>query len=341
MEIRENDALDARFYRTPSTHVWRGRDDGNKPSQRRWHQHMQLFDLTEPVIETKGSECAVVILGFACDEGVKRNQGRLGAADGPMAIRKALCNMPLYHPNLPIYDAGDILCPGGALETAQKQLALAVAKILRSGAFPILLGGGHEITYGHYCGIHAFLKNQKEQRLGVVNFDAHFDNREVTTSGPTSGTGFWQIAHDCERNGASFHYLALGIQKTSNTPYLFETAHQTNTQYILAKQFDGYHCGRLHSLVKRFSQANDRLYITVDMDVFAAPYAPGVSATAYNGIQPDSVFFDCLAKIFATGKLVSLDIAELNPARDIDSRTAKLAATIIFHAVEYLSEDRR
>lgn len=77
------------------------------------------------------------------------------------------------------------------------------------------------------------------------------------------------------------------------------------------------------------------------MDVFAAPYAPGVSAPAYNGIRPDTVFFDCLENLFKTGRIVSLDIAELNPRMDIDNRTARLAATIVFNAVTYLAEIQR
>ncbi|HWL00328.1 MAG TPA: formimidoylglutamase, partial [Parapedobacter sp.] len=285
-------------------------------------------------------ESAIAILGFACDEGIKRNQGRIGAAGGPEAIRKALSTLPVFHPDLSIYDAGDIYCPGGELEIAQQQLALAVVKILRRGAFPILLGGGHEITYGHYCGINAFLKHQQKRGPGVINFDAHFDNREVTAIGPTSGTGFWQIAMDCKRNGEEFRYLALGVQKTSNTPYLFETARHTDTSYVLARQFDGHYRDQPSDLVERFSRTIEQLYVTIDLDVFAAPYAPGVSAPAHNGIRPDTLFFDCLEKAFTTGKLVSLDIAELNPAIDIDGRTARLAATIIFHAVSYLSETR-
>lgn len=320
--------------------LWQGRDDGDDPAVRRWHQYLLPLNLATPIGRLTSAR-PVVLLGFACDEGVKRNAGRVGAADGPDAIRRALSNLPVHYPDVSIYDAGDIHCFNGELETAQQQLALAVVKILDNGAFPILLGGGHEITYGHYCGINAFFKSRNEQHVGVINFDAHFDNREITSGGPTSGTGFWQIAQDCKRDGASFRYLALGIQKTSNTLRLFETAHDTNTQYALAKEFDGCHHHRLDDLVERFLKIPERLYATIDMDVFAAPYAPGVSAPAYNGIRPDAVFFGCLERLFATGKLVSLDIAELNPALDISDRTAKLAATIIFHAVSYLSETRR
>ena len=337
MEIRRHDPIDTRFYRVPPMQLWKGRDDRNEHTKRRWHQHIQRWNLSESNATITG-DISVALLGFSCDEGVKRNHGRIGAADGPEAIRRALCNLPVFHPDISIYDAGDIHCVDGELEAAQQQLAVAVAKILHHGVFPILLGGGHEITYGHYCGISYFLK---DERLSIVNFDAHFDNREVTTIGPTSGTGFWQIAQDCKKHGSSFSYLALGIQKMSNTPYLFETAHRSHTQYVLAKHFDNYHRAQLDRQIKAFTQSTDRLYITIDLDVFASPYAPGVSAPAYNGIRPDAVFFDCLEKLFKTGKPVSLDIAELNPRIDIDGRTASLSATIIFHVIAYLSEIHR
>ncbi|WP_257669132.1 formimidoylglutamase [Parapedobacter tibetensis] len=335
METRGDHLIDSRCYRPSSMQQWQGRVDSTGEAQLRWHQHMKVLDLLQPANEV--SPHAIVLLGFECDEGVKRNKGRPGAAKGPDAIRKALCNLPVFYPALPIYDAGNILCPDHDLEAAQCNLALAITQILQLSAFPILLGGGHEITYGHYYGIRNFLKKGAALPIGTVNFDAHFDNREPMESGANSGTGFWQIAQDCRENNEPFHCLTLGIQKTSNTPLLFETAHQTNTHYALAHHFHTDHKHILQQLTTAFPEEVNQLYITIDMDVFAAAYAPGVSAPAYNGILPDVIFFDCLDKLFDSGKVISLDIAELNPGYDIDMRTAKLAASIIFHVVERLA----
>lgn len=324
------------FYSTPEMRQWTGRVDGTAETQRRWHQHVKPFNLAYPLEKSlKGS---VVLLGFACDEGVKRNQGRAGAAKGPAALRNALCNLPVFHPQSAIYDAGDILCPDGDLETAQQQLAVAVKQVHQHGAFPLLLGGGHEIAYGHYRGIADALQNDTHiPRIGIVNFDAHFDNREPEGSGPNSGTGFWQIANDCKKKDLPFHYLALGIQKASNTPHLFDTAHLSGTQYALATHLDGNFKHIPQRLITAFSEAVDWMVITVDLDVFAAAYAPGVSAPAYNGILPNAAFFEHLDSLFNSGKVLSLDVAELNPDYDTDGRTAKLAASIIFHAVERLA----
>ncbi len=72
----------------------------------------------------------------------------------------------------------------------------------------IVLGGGHEVTFAHYSGIKKAFPNQK---IGIINLDAHFDNREPENGvGASSGTGFWQIAQEGE-----IHSLHIGIQKNS------------------------------------------------------------------------------------------------------------------------------
>ena len=62
--------------------AWQGRIDAeeNGPSLR-WHQQVQPF--------AAASQGGVALIGFAVDEGVRRNGGRVGAAQGPQAIRQA------------------------------------------------------------------------------------------------------------------------------------------------------------------------------------------------------------------------------------------------------------
>src|SRR5260221_10756122 len=97
--------------------VWAGRDDTpiEGPTARRWHQCVKPY--------APNAEPGVVLIGFACDEGVRRNGGRVGAKDGPRALRKALANMAwhLDYAN-PVYDFGDVICPAGDLEGAQDSL---------------------------------------------------------------------------------------------------------------------------------------------------------------------------------------------------------------------------
>ena len=61
-------------------------------------------------------------------------------------------------------------------------------------------------------------------------------------------------------------------------------------------------------------------------------FAPGVSAPAVMGLAPQQVA-ELVRITMGTGKVLTCDIAEMNPAFDQDNRTAKLAANLIFRIV--------
>src|SRR5690606_5020943 len=113
--------------------------------------------------------------------------------------------------------------------------------------------------------------------------------------------------------GNPLHYLAIGIQPTSNAQALFKRAVDLNVDWINSDKFHFLYSNEIKGTISRFLSDIDHLYITVDMDVFAAPFAPGVSAPAYNGIIPDTYFLQLFDYIVCSPKLVSIDFAELNP----------------------------
>ncbi len=319
-------------YQPSHQNIWQGRIDGQEPDVWRWHQVIRTVDVSReklPVLrpEQKG----IAFLGFASDEGVRRNKGRTGAVAGPSALRNMCANFPVHFDDHLLIDAGDIVCEGRQLEMAQEALSATVQHILEAGYLPVLMGGGHEIAYGHERGIRRFLGPQ--QQLGVINFDAHFDLREPGAEGVSSGTGFWQIAQERAAEGVPFHYMVLGIQRNSNTRRLFNIADSLGTEYLHASLFQLKYREQLLSAINAFIRRTDKIYLTTCMDVFAAPYAPGVSATAFNGLSPDALFLDCYRTVLRSGKLAGMDIAELNPSLDDDYRTAKLAASLMFEVV--------
>ncbi|GEP93770.1 formimidoylglutamase [Chitinophaga cymbidii] len=307
---------------------WQGRTDGTSPDVLRWHQVVKIAGDTLPALEA--GQKGIAFLGFACDEGVRRNKGRTGAAQGPEALRKMCANFPVHFDHHILVDAGDVVCSGHDLEAAQEALSARVQQLIGAGYLPVLFGGGHEIAYGHERGIR---RATPPSQLGIINFDAHFDLRQPEAQGPTSGTGFWQMAEDRKAAGLPFHYLALGIQQNSNTRRLFDTADALGAEYLPASLFQPKYHDRLIGAIEAFIRRNDKIYLTTCLDVFAAPYAPGVSATAYNGLVPDALFLDCFRTVLRSGKLAGADIAELNPSLDPDNRTAKLAASLVFEIV--------
>ena len=322
------------FYQPPVT--WTGRIDGTEEETLRWHQQIIPVNVLggEKFPVLKPGQQGIVFLGFASDEGVKRNKGRVGAAEGPVALRVACANFPVHFNNLVLVDAGDVVCYEGALEPAHELLCGVVLAIKKAGYLPVLLGGGHEITYGHAQALYAHLHmNMPSAKLGLINFDAHFDLRIPGVEGSTSGTGFYQLAEYAKELEKPFHYLALGIQTNSNTQQLFRIAGELDAQYVDADAFHLQDRALLQAAISQFIKEVDQIYLTIDLDVFAAAFAPGVSATAYNGIRPDGLFLECYRTILQSGKLAGLDIAELNPGFDVDSRTAKLGASMVFEAV--------
>lgn len=299
-----------------NTFTWQGRVDSEEPGvTTRWHQHVQPFDAAA----TGG----VALMGFAVDEGVRRNAGRLGAADGPRALRGALAGLPVLGEPA-VWDAGDVTCEDGALETAQNALADRVAAALRQRCLPLVLGGGHEVAWGTFQGIARARPDL--QRVLIVNFDAHFDLR--TAAQGNSGTPFRQIADWSVANGRPFDYHVLGISRYANTQALFDRAEALGVHHVLdeALQTDA-EVNRAREGLLADVAAADAVYLTMCLDVLPGGQAPGVSAPAPLGV-PLARVLALMDTVFASGKLVAADIAELNPAFDRDNLTARVAARI-------------
>ncbi|MDB4291877.1 formimidoylglutamase [Maribacter sp.] len=288
------------------------------------HEKVQCIDL-EQDWSTSG-EKTIALLGYACDAGVTRNQGRTGAAKGPDAIRKALGKMPNHlEDTTDFFDMGTVEGAANEMENAQALLASKVDRLLKANTLPLLLGGGHDIAYGHYNGLKKHLGSDK--LIGIINYDAHFDLRS-NENGNNSGTPFYQIAKDCESDGKSFNYLALGIRKDANDRALFHTANVLGVDYIENENFNLNQLTSIENTLHRFMDRVDHLYVTIDLDGFSSAYSPGVSAPSPMGFFPDIVL-KSLKKIIASKKMISLDLAEMNPKYDIDNQTAKLAASLV------------
>ncbi|MBB6611870.1 formimidoylglutamase [Pontibacter sp. Tf4] len=323
------------MYKPTAPSTWKGRIDTHDGEEgKRWHQGVKQLNLTEETEPADVSQ-AIAFLGFCCDEGVRRNQGREGAVEGPAALRQAMGSFAWHlDDDVALFDAGDVYCTNQNLEEAQKQLGKKVNTLLSNTYKTIVLGGGHETAYGHFLGIKQALP--EGQQLGIINFDAHFDLRSYEKQ-PSSGTPFLQIADELVADGKEFNYLCLGIQQSGNTHKLFNTAESYGVNYVFAPAMQVYNYEQLREKLQQFTELVDVLYVSIDMDVFAAAYAPGVSAPAALGIHPEIVLI-LLQEIIASGKLLSLDIVELNPKLDIDNRTAKLGASLLYHVVQQWSQ---
>ena len=311
--------------------LWSGRVDGWSELDLRFHQVLREFDdgadfgadlgakvsakVKNPP-SPKGSKQAC-FLGYDSDDGIARNQGRVGAAQGPGAIRAALGSLAAIE-GLKLYDAGDV--GQKSLEAAHEGYVSKMQRVLGRGMLGIGLGGGHDIAWASFCALRA---TRPGARIGVINIDAHLDLRDYET-GPNSGTAFAQILAS-DKNAS---YAVLGYKEQANTKRLREKARQHGVLLLHWDMDEGEALARLQDFVA----AHECIYLSIDMDAFSSAHSPGVSAPQPLGLEP-RLAVRALRMIVASKKLALMDLAELSPRFDIDARSAKLAAALIYEAL--------
>jgi formiminoglutamase len=274
-----------------------------------------------------------VLLGFPQDEGVRRNQGRPGAAAAPAAIRHWLYRLTPWDAvkgvnlaALHLLDLGDVRI-SGTLEESQQALAEVVAAIVTANSVPIVLGGGHETAYGHYLG---YVYAGRE--VAIINLDAHLDVRPLVDGQGHSGSPFRQALEHPTQPLRGDSYVCLGAQ-----PFAVSREHQAYVQDkggVIRWASRPNVRGLLGSLFlresKRLSTGGCSVYVTLDSDIVQQADVPGVSAPNPLGLS-GRVVASCAEVIGATAAVSSFDLVEINPSYDRDGQSARWAALTIWH----------
>lgn len=306
-------------YQAANSTLWQGRKDTAQAE--RFFQNISFISALD---ELNSEDKKIIFVGFACDAGVLRNQGRPGAKFGPDQIKTQLAKLPCPNNNVRYVDIGSIVCEGDDLECAQGQLAQLIDFCHKNGHKTVALGGGHEIAWAHYQGL-----SPHYPKLGIINFDAHFDLRPHHPGQlGTSGTPFSQIANACAAQKTSFDYCCIGIQPFGNTASLFHRADELRVRYLSAEDLVQQSMAWQYAFLDEFMLSLDHIYLSICLDVFAECFAPGVSAPQALGLAPWQTL-PLLKYIMQSGKVVSIDVAELSPPLDQEQKTARLAALII------------
>jgi len=300
--------------------VVRGRGDSEDPRLgdvvRRWDGGKPQFRARQPVL-----------IGFPCDEGVRRNGGRPGAALAPDRVRQFLYRLTACDPVsgisldcLGLLDLGNVRV-GRDLECGQRSLGAAVAGALNAGAVPIVLGGGHETAFGHYLGYVTAGLN-----AAIINIDAHLDVRPFADGGH-SGSPFRQAFEHPSRPLLPGRYVVIGAQRQSVA--------KAHADYV------GQRGGRIHWLpasdsmvsllrivreeVENFESQGIAVLLTIDADAFVQADVPGTSAPSPVGLKgaawPDIAFLAGCSRAVR-----SLEVVEVNPSLDRDDQSSRWAA---------------
>ena len=207
-----------------------------RKGETKFGEHIQLIpNLTNIYDDIVNLDVDYVIFGIKEDIGVYANIGQTGTYKAWEATLKVLLNIQsnsftkakrvLILGHLEYAEQREILLALDTskkkelnkvrkfVETIDKDVTNIVASIVKAGKIPIVIGGGHNNAYGNIKGC-ALATNE---RINVVNFDAHSDFR--SEEGRHSGNGFsYAFAEGFLKN-----YFIFGLHENYTSNKLFNT----------------------------------------------------------------------------------------------------------------------
>jgi formiminoglutamase len=264
---------------------------------------------------------AVVILGSPQDEGVRRNGGRVGAAQGPAEIRRALYKMTVGGlGTLGVHDAGDV-APQATLEDTHAAQQAAVTQLLADGKRVVVLGGGNDISYPDCAAL-----SKHAGDVLAFNVDAHFDVRPNAER--NSGTPYRQLLE--EGLLRPHRFFELGSQPFCNAQAHADYLKEKRVRVMPLAALRATGAARIVRRALREAEKAKAVFWGLDLDVVNAAEAPGVSAPNPLGLS-GAELCELATLAGAEPRTRIVELSEVNPAFDVDGRTSRLAAAAIWH----------
>jgi formimidoylglutamase len=273
---------------------------------------------------------AIALVGLPDDLGVRLNNGRAGAAQGPTAFRAALTRFGAGFdavtsraiPDI-VWDAGDITPAQGAdaaaLSATHARVTEALLAVHRAGLLPVCIGGGHDLTFP---AVRAFAQHQGGA-VGGISIDPHLDVRET----PGSGMPFRALIDGAHLDAHRFSVIGAG--RFSNSREHIEWLAGRGGAIAPIEELARDPDAEFRAAMKR---AGDHAFVSFDLDSIDGAFAPGVSAVNPAGLTPrESAIIVRAAG--ADPRVRHFDLMELNPAQDGDGRTARVAAFLFLNFV--------
>lgn len=264
----------------------------------------------------------IVILGCPQDEGVRRNNGRVGAASAPDAIREQFYKLTPFNIKKKIFDLGNVQL-GGTLEEMHEAHFNVVAQVLRDGKRAIVLGGGNDISYPDGAAMASVFG--PEWWLGI-NIDAHLDVRVADER--NSGTPYRQLLE--EKLLLPKFFYEVGYQTHFASPIYYEYIRNLGVNRIsleLLRSREDADLELRENIRQKFIGQSSCLntFFGFDMDAVRSADAPGTSAPSPLGLRAGE-FIQLVKYAASLANTKIIEFSEVNPRFDIDNRTTSLVA---------------
>jgi arginase len=218
---------------------------------------------------------------------------------------------------------------------ASEELAKVVQDIAKAGNIPVVLGGDHSIGMGTIAGL-----DRAGKRAGVIWIDAHGDinTPESSPSGNVHGMPFavaLGLAGDpfpASLRGTTDgkHGVLLAIRDIDAGEK--DNIKKAGVTAITMADID--RTGMAKAMERAIAVAGQAggIHLSLDMDALDPNEAPGVGTPVRGGLtyREAQLAMEMLA---ASGKLRSIEVAEVNPILDSRNSTASLAVELVASAL--------
>lgn len=288
------------------------------------------------------------IIGVPIDLGADRR----GVDMGPSAIRYAHLQNKLADLGYTVNDEGNVEVPIAemckitnpklkyidCIIPMSRRVSGAVSTSIQAGNFPLVIGGDHSLSIGSVRGA------ARNRKIGVVWVDAHadFNTAETTPSGNIHGMS---LAILCGLGDKSLVQLwdepvpvidpkkvaIIGARDLDEGEK--RNLREAGAMVMGMEQIDRYGIvACLEKAIERISRDVDGIYLSLDLDSLDPEHAPGVGTPVPAGLTQREAHLAC-EMIGETGKLIGMDVVEVNPILDIQNRTALLAVDFALSAL--------
>lgn len=215
----------------------------------------------------------------------------------------------------------------------------AIVENYKEECFPILLGGDHSVAVAS-----ALASAKKYTDIGIIWIDAHgdFNTFDTTITGNIHGlplaaiTGYknheLRYFHDGNvinpQNAVVVGARSLDPAEKDNLRYAGVTVF--TTEDIKTRGVDAVMNEAFEIATKR----TKGVHVSYDLDVIDPSFAPGVSVPEFDGLTIEEAMAINKNIINHFDHVVSYDLVEYNPLRDIERKTEQIAINLIAQIIK-------
>jgi arginase len=217
-----------------------------------------------------------------------------------------------------------------------------VEKALAEGETPVILGGDHSVAAGSVSGVANFYRKQK-QKIGLIWIDAHADinTPETTPSGNVHGmplAALLGLGPDTLSNLLDFspkvqpeNVVLVGVRDVDATEK--ENIRRSGiTEVYTMRDIDERGMRTvMEEALRTAGRGTAGYHVSLDMDWIDPEDAPGVGTPVRGGATYREAHL-AMEIIADHGRMLALEVVEVNPVIDEHNRTATLAVELISSA---------